>query len=262
MPARVLWMHDLSARADAAASAVLRLSDPDHPAAVIAHATGRLDPDGAVGRDARARFAQIADDLAAHGLHLQPVVRAGRPAELMRTLTAEHGLDLVVFGRTGVSGLDRVLLGSTAGRLVRSAPCPALVVDERGLPPLTRITCAVDPDEPAPRTVAAAARLACSQDAELDVVAVVEAGSGTEDLDGARDRAAAALRDHAPCIPDRWSARACIGETALHGILVAARGASLLVVGTHGRTGLARFLEGSVAESVVEDAPMSVLVVP
>lgn len=262
MPSGILWMHDLSDRADAAASAVLRLSTSDRASAVVAHATGHLDPAGAVGRDARARFERIAEDLREEGLHLTPVVRAGSPVDLMHKLVAERGLELVVFGRTGVSGFDRVLLGSTAAKLVREAPCPALVVHETGLAPLDRIVCAIDPHEPAPAVVAAAARLACSHSAQLDIVTVVEAGSGKEDMENARRVAESALRDHAPCIPDRWTASAQVGETALHGILVASRGAALLVVGTHGRTGLARFLTGSVAEGLIDEAKTSVLVVP
>ena len=38
--------------------------------------------------------------------------------------------------------------------------------------------------------------------------------------------------------------------------------AALVVVGTHGRTGLARWVLGSVAERVMRQAPCSVLVVP
>jgi nucleotide-binding universal stress UspA family protein len=39
-------------------------------------------------------------------------------------------------------------------------------------------------------------------------------------------------------------------------------GANLIVIGTHSRTGLDRFLMGSIAESVVRHSPVAVLVVP
>ena len=45
-------------------------------------------------------------------------------------------------------------------------------------------------------------------------------------------------------------------------IVAAAKQADLVVVGTHGRTGLARLALGSVAESVLRRAPCSVLTVP
>ncbi len=44
-------------------------------------------------------------------------------------------------------------------------------------------------------------------------------------------------------------------------IVEAARDAELVVMSTHGRTGMARFLIGSVAEGVVRHAPVPVLVV-
>jgi nucleotide-binding universal stress UspA family protein len=54
----------------------------------------------------------------------------------------------------------------------------------------------------------------------------------------------------------RGAAAAAIVDTAAH------EGASLVVVGTRGRSGLPRLLLGSVAESVMRDAPCSVLAVP
>lgn len=53
-------------------------------------------------------------------------------------------------------------------------------------------------------------------------------------------------------------------DTASHGILKQAEewGADLIVIGTHGRTGLYHFFMGSVAESVARKAPCPVLVVP
>ena len=59
----------------------------------------------------------------------------------------------------------------------------------------------------------------------------------------------------------RETAEVRIG-TAAEGILHEARswGADLIVMGTHGRTGLAHFLNGSVAETVVRLAKRPVLI--
>lgn len=68
-----------------------------------------------------------------------------------------------------------------------------------------------------------------------------------------------------------WAARegvACqtrlIEEDAIAGILLVARevGADLIVVGTHGRRGIAHALMGSVAEKIVKRAACPVLTVP
>ena len=58
-------------------------------------------------------------------------VRGGRPYEEIVRLAREIDADLIVLATRGHSGLKRLLLGSTAERVVRSAPCPVLVVRKR-----------------------------------------------------------------------------------------------------------------------------------
>jgi len=47
--------------------------------------------------------------------------------EIVRVAQEEH-VDMIVMGTHGRSGLNRVLLGSVAERVVRLAPCPVLTV--------------------------------------------------------------------------------------------------------------------------------------
>ncbi len=61
----------------------------------------------------------------------QPVtttVRQGRPASEICAYAREVGADLVVTGTRGRHGENRLLLGSVAERVVRSAPVPVLTV--------------------------------------------------------------------------------------------------------------------------------------
>lgn len=46
--------------------------------------------------------------------------------EQINHYASEHGADLIVMGRTSVSKMRRVLLGSTTDRVLRDAPCPVL----------------------------------------------------------------------------------------------------------------------------------------
>jgi len=55
----------------------------------------------------------------------------GLPWQRIVEVAREHNIDLIVAGTGGRRGLARVLLGSTAERIVRHAPCPVLVVRER-----------------------------------------------------------------------------------------------------------------------------------
>ncbi|MDX1530737.1 MAG: universal stress protein [Rhodothermales bacterium] len=55
-------------------------------------------------------------------------VMAGQPFRQIAAYARDHGVGLIVMGTRGLSGLQQVLLGSTAERTIRTAPCPVLVV--------------------------------------------------------------------------------------------------------------------------------------
>jgi nucleotide-binding universal stress UspA family protein len=54
----------------------------------------------------------------------------GVPYEEILKFVQEKKIDLIVIGTHGRKGLDRVLFGSTAERVVRNASCPVLTVRE------------------------------------------------------------------------------------------------------------------------------------
>ena len=54
----------------------------------------------------------------------------GRPAGMIAALAGERGVDLIVMGTHGRSGVSHLFMGSVAERVVRSAPCPVLTVRE------------------------------------------------------------------------------------------------------------------------------------
>lgn len=47
------------------------------------------------------------------------------------TVAREEAADYIVIGTHGRGGLDRVMLGSVAERVVRTAPCPVITVRQR-----------------------------------------------------------------------------------------------------------------------------------
>jgi universal stress protein A len=65
---------------------------------------------------------------------VEKIVRFGtrEPVEEIITEADDASADLIVIATHGYSGLKRVLLGSTAERVVRHAPCPVLVVRRLG----------------------------------------------------------------------------------------------------------------------------------
>jgi nucleotide-binding universal stress UspA family protein len=56
------------------------------------------------------------------------VVVAGSPLQQILRFVKTHGVDLIVMGTTGKTGLDHMIMGSTAERVVRTAPCPVLSI--------------------------------------------------------------------------------------------------------------------------------------
>jgi len=58
-------------------------------------------------------------------------VRGGTPHEIITSYADTEGVDLIVIGSHGRSGVRRALLGSVTERVLRSSHIPTLVVDEQ-----------------------------------------------------------------------------------------------------------------------------------
>jgi nucleotide-binding universal stress UspA family protein len=77
-------------------------------------------------READAALARIR--AMADGVNLETVVLEGKPAPMIVEYAGANGIDLIVIGTQGKRGLERLLLGSVAESVIRSAPCRVLVV--------------------------------------------------------------------------------------------------------------------------------------
>lgn len=176
--------------------------------------------------------------------------------------------ETIVIGSSG-GGLAS-LLGRTVRRVVRHAPCDVLVVRKgtgRG------VVAGTDFSEASDGAVVRAVAEANRRGVKLDLVYSLDfippgismpgvdvALPSLSALDQVRTQMQQLLHEHAA----KFDANAVLREgPAAYGLGEVARekNAGLVVVGTHGRTGLGRFALGSVAETVVEVSPCSVLVV-
>ncbi len=81
---------------------------------------------------ARERLEDICEKRVGTRLHADTLVRMGRAYSEIPDTAKALGADLVVLGTHGYSGMKHVLLGSTAERVVRNAPCPVLTVRAAG----------------------------------------------------------------------------------------------------------------------------------
>ena len=62
------------------------------------------------------------------GLTVVTEIVEGDPHEEILDYVTEHGIDMVIMGTRGRTGLDRVVMGSVAERVVRRSPVPVLTV--------------------------------------------------------------------------------------------------------------------------------------
>lgn len=61
-------------------------------------------------------------------VEVEEVIRDGVPTETILDLADEAKVNLIVMGTRGLTGIQRILLGSTVERVIRWASCPVLVV--------------------------------------------------------------------------------------------------------------------------------------
>jgi len=62
------------------------------------------------------------------GIKTKADVRQGVPFQTIIEFAREQNIDLIVMGTHGHTGLAHMLMGSTAEKVVRKAPCPVLTV--------------------------------------------------------------------------------------------------------------------------------------
>jgi nucleotide-binding universal stress UspA family protein len=84
-----------------------------------------------VERGYRKDLEKLAKQFDLTGSKLERHVRTGRAYREISDLASKVGAQLIVIATHGRTGLRRLMLGSTAERVVRHAPCPVLVVRER-----------------------------------------------------------------------------------------------------------------------------------
>jgi nucleotide-binding universal stress UspA family protein len=226
---------------------------------------GSEDPDELWTRAARRSMGDLVTRLRREFPDARGFVRVGTPWREIVQLGEELGAQAIVLGSTGLSVVERLLLGSTAEGVVRNASCPVLVVRKGRLEAIRRVLLPVDMDDGSRASVRYALKR-FGKEVELDAVHVVSfprmiepelADALPDDAESAR-RLRGFLDDLGA---ERIPSRVVLGEPAA-AILDAARKADLVVIATRGRKGLARALLGSVAEKVVRHSEGPVLVVP
>jgi nucleotide-binding universal stress UspA family protein len=242
---------------------------------------GMLGPDEPASEGARKNLAAIAAELGRAHLTVHPLVQAGvSPAEEILWAAEREHADLIVMATRGQMGIRRAVLGSVAERVVAESPIPVLLLRPGGhrVTHLTTLLVPVDGSPGAALALGLAVPLAQATGARLVLVdmvpSVVEAATRRATaftpliVDPAWDEEAlASARSYVEGLVARLrqagveaTGRALMGQAA-EGIVEVGNevGADLIVMSTHGLTGPARTILGSVADAVVRTAHRPVL---
>ena len=235
----------------------------------------------------------VAERLDRRDLKTTTLVVEGYPGTSIVDEAEKWGADFVLVGSHGHSGFVRFLLGSIAKAVVQNAPCSVEIVrhpshDRERLErpehdhaadsrPGMRILLAIDGSDYSTAAVRSVAGRPWPGDCEVRIISVVEQVVPAADLQYAAGAVAERVREDSAkkCEYAVRAAEAVINSAGLRTsaalldgspkrrILDEAKewGAHLIVVGSHGRRGLTRYLLGSVSEAVAMHANCSVEVI-
>lgn len=96
-------------------------------ASIEAHNQEKLEKDA---RQFSTSLLESYDDAATAGIEkIELIIEAGSPRTVItKQIAPRIGADLIICGATGVTGTERLLLGSVSENIVRTSPCDTLVV--------------------------------------------------------------------------------------------------------------------------------------
>ena len=282
MFARILAATDFSAPSDAALAEARRLAQSLGASLHVLHVVDNMfmravlaDP-----RDYETAALRQLQDRVPAGEHATLVVeRSDEPSDEITSYARVHDIELIVMGTHGRGRMAHLLLGSVAEKVARTAPCPVLTMREAAAAAGegARILVPTDFSGCSDAALGCAKRLAAKTGGSVRVLHVMEhtavaAGLGSEFVPEPPEMAAERVTNAQTELARRMivdsRSRVAIAGDVVHGPIAPTidayardNGFNLIVMGTHGRTGLAHLLMGSVAESVIRTAPCPVLTV-
>jgi len=224
----------------------------------------------------------VAESLQRSGLSVVAKTANGDAAEEILAEATDLAIEMIVMSSAGRGAFGRVQLGSVADRVARHATIPVLIAREREQPitePVTveRIIVPLDGSVRAQRALPVASTLSKRLGAPIVLMAVGDptglalgygAVASMAYYEQLRDAFERELRN---CVtqPQRALERAGFEVSSIiktgnasSAIAEESRVSDLIVMTSHGRGGVKRWLLGSVAERLIRTAPAPVVLVP
>ncbi|MFW7349415.1 MAG: universal stress protein [Pigmentiphaga sp.] len=269
----ILLATDLSARGDRALDRAIDIARQRRCKLVVLHVIEEsplIERLMARNREADMEAAERAlrDIVGEVDVPMELVLETGNPVEAIQRTARSRQCDLIVTGVARDETLGRLLLGSTVEKLARESTLPILIVKKRPHRPYRQVVAATDFSEGARQAMNAAR--AFFPDAQMTLFhayPTLKADPDQDEIEAAK-RAAERLADGfiANNLPQAGQpgTRLVLQHGMPEGAVpdyVRHHPADLLVVGTHGLTGLLRTAIGSVAERLIYLTPCDALIV-
>lgn len=230
---------------------------------------------------AEQKLAEIGSMETVLGIRHGELIREGNVPEVIAKLTRQQRINLIVMGTCGRKGVDKLLLGSVAEAVFRTAECPVLTIGPRvvrGLVPdgdLRRILYATDFGPESVDALPFALSLSEEHRAHLTLLHVspepppllAEPEAGGMPIFDPREVAESVERDLRQLVPDDtalWQEPAYMvqfGPAAETILKIAEQNVDLVVLGVKRRGLLTKHLRAGVAYKVICESPCPVLTV-
>jgi len=196
----------------------------------------------------------------AEGVRVYPVLDEGEPHERIADLAESEGCTLIVVGVRGFNPAEKVVMGSMTARIIGCSRTDILVIPRESPLGWDNLLIAVDGSESGRRALHTAAYFQSSYGSEVTLVSVADVpshlygidASAAEGFIGDARKALEEASREAESAGIRAESLLREGDPAeVITDLADKRHAELILMGSHGRTGLKRLLMGSVTEKVI-----------
>jgi nucleotide-binding universal stress UspA family protein len=203
-------------------------------------------------------MAKTVDEIKGKGVKVKPVLRIGTPYHGMHAIITENKVDLVVMGTSGKNKLDEMIIGSNTEKVVRLSHCPVLTVHKKpassNFKDIVYASGMGKDEEVFSRIVKSAQVL---YNATVHLVRINTPGNFQRDAVVRKY-----MEDFAKKLKlTNYTINVFNDVSEEEGIIYFADSinADMIAMATHGRTGFAHVLAGSISEDVVSHSKRPVL---
>jgi len=237
------------------------------------HAEVQAEMEAKLRKEGEGILTQAKEELPSDFPQVQEIHQIGHPVNVILETARSAKSHLIILGARGLGAFKELVLGSTSHRVLMHAPCSAMIIKEP-VPRLKKILLPIEGEEDISIALQFLALQPFREPVDIDVISVwpqpqlawpITLGQSKllemKAIEEAQERMKS-VTDRLTQMNYSSQAKVGMGDPAF-AILEQAKASQvdMILMGTHGRGGLARFLIGSVSHSVLHQANCPVLIV-